>query len=157
MAAIKLTPEERFWSKVDKSGDCWIWTGYRLPSGYGRFNIDGKRVEVASRVAFFWANGAWPRFACHHCDNPSCVNPSHLYDGTPATNMRDMVARGRHYLAGREACARGHRYSEHPPRVITSRGRTERQCVVCAVEYKRRHAAKRRAAHHAQLHGGGER
>lgn len=97
---------ERFNKYVDKSGGpdaCWPWTAAkRGPMGYGGFTIgslkDGsKRRETAHRVAYLLQFGAIPKgkSILHHCDNPPCVNPKHLYAGTATENVRDCVDRGR--------------------------------------------------------------
>lgn len=91
--------EERFWSKVDKRGpdECWEWTGATTSWGYGALRI-GAKQEGAHRVSFMLAHGRWATpCTLHHCDNPKCVNPSHLYEGTQSQNMRDRDSRGRHY------------------------------------------------------------
>lgn len=74
------TDEERFWPKVDKSNDCWIWNGARIKSGgYGVFRINGRNM-VAHRVSYIWAHGHIPKGyeVDHMCFNRSCVNPAHL-------------------------------------------------------------------------------
>ena len=89
---------DRFWSKVDKSGECWLWRGARNKSGYGIFwNIAAKRRERAHRVAWELTNGPIPRGrnACHRCDNPPCVRPDHLFIGSHADNAKDMWGKGR--------------------------------------------------------------
>lgn len=94
---INDNDQERFWAKVDTRGAdaCWPWTGYCLPKGYGRFGLNG-RVELAHRVSFLIQHGRDPiACVCHSCDNPKCVNPSHLFEGTTLDNVRDKVEKGR--------------------------------------------------------------
>lgn len=88
--------EERFYGKVDLCGACWLWTGARNSTGYGSILKEGK-TALAHRVSFEIHNGPIKDGMCilHHCDNPWCVNPEHLYEGTKADNARDMVERGR--------------------------------------------------------------
>ena len=87
---------ERFMSFVDTSGECWLWKGFRNPKGYGTFWLS-PRKQMAHRVAWTFAHGPIPlgMRVLHHCDNPSCVRPTHLFLGTPLDNMRDMIAKGR--------------------------------------------------------------
>ena len=96
-----LTLEERFWKRVVKSPKCWLWNGYRDPKGYGRLMIDGNPV-LASRLSWHLHYGDIPcnkdgdaAYVLHKCDNPSCVNPNHLYLGDSQDNMDDMWSRGR--------------------------------------------------------------
>lgn len=87
---------ERFWSKVEvvERLRCWPWKGSKDKDGYGTLTHEGQFIR-APRVAFFLRNGVWPNNACHTCDNPTCCNPDHIFDGTRLDNMRDMVAKGR--------------------------------------------------------------
>ena len=101
--AIDITPAllARFWAKVDKSGDCWLWTGSKR-TGYGQIGIGGRagRPMPAHRVSYEIAYGAIPEglFVCHKCDVRAYVNPAHLFLGTNSDNLKDSVAKG-HYMA----------------------------------------------------------
>lgn len=89
---------ERFWSKVDKSHDCWLWLAAKNSHGYGQFRVNGKLYR-APRLAYQIFTGKIPTlFILHTCDNPSCVNPKHLFEGTNQDNMKDMVAKGRNFI-----------------------------------------------------------
>lgn len=101
-ALAERTPlKERFWRKVDKRGsdDCWEWTACCDKRGYGLINEGGhygKRL-FAHRVSWQIHNGPIPEglCVCHHCDNPVCVNPIHLFLGTDKDNLEDCVRKGR--------------------------------------------------------------
>lgn len=96
------------WSHTDKSGDCWIWQRGRSTAGYGSLKWGDKRW-LAHRLAYTLANGPIPKglHVCHHCDNPPCVNPDHLFVGTARDNALDMVRKGRHRYTLPTARARG--------------------------------------------------
>lgn len=94
-------PEETFWSKVNKDGPtqphmdtpCWVWGGARNKPGYGVF-WHRRHYYRATRFLWLMRTGAWPvGIMCHHCDNPSCVRPDHLYDGTKRSNFHDLKER----------------------------------------------------------------
>lgn len=90
----------RFWGYVDKRGidECWPWTGLTNDSGYGLFAVARCRSVRAHRFSFFLDAGTLDdpsKLVCHHCDNPPCVNPSHLFLGTHQDNFDDMIRKGR--------------------------------------------------------------
>ena len=98
---------DRLWEKVDRSAGadgCWIWTGAKGARGYGRITVveaDGKKIaKNAHRVAWELTHGPLLKgqLVCHNCpggDNPSCVNPAHMFIGSHKENMRDMAKKGR--------------------------------------------------------------
>ena len=95
--------ESRFWKRVEKSDDCWIWTGARNEKGYG--NVWPSRK--AHRVSWEMRYGEIPDglFVLHECDNPPCVCPDHLFLGTNRDNIIDAIRKGRLDLSKLHAAA----------------------------------------------------
>lgn len=94
------TLKDRLLENVVIVGECWVFTGFKLPNGYGRIgqSKDGERkVLLAHRASWESHHGPIPggMMVLHKCDNPPCVNPSHLFLGTGSDNMQDMLAKGR--------------------------------------------------------------
>lgn len=98
----------RFWSRINKDGSipehvphlgkCWVWTAGVRGRGYGAFYADKDRRNIAThRLMWSLNQGAIPQglYVMHKCDNPPCVNPAHLFLGTPLDNVSDMIAKGR--------------------------------------------------------------
>lgn len=141
---VKITEQtlRNFWAKVDKSGPipdqskphyvglhpCWIWTSKKR-GGYGRFLIK-RKPETAHRIMWQIVFGSIPEGKCvlHRCDNPSCVNPSHLFCGTRNDNNKDKAKKGRarsisgddhHSRKTPECMARGDRSGarKHPEKI----------------------------------------
>jgi hypothetical protein len=100
---IPILSEKRiawFWSKVEKGPGCWIWTGARKKYGYGQVGYkkaDGKMTTTqAHRVSYALTYGdPGDLFVLHHCDNPPCVRPDHLFVGTHTDNMLDCAQKER--------------------------------------------------------------
>lgn len=95
---IRIAVAERFWAKVEKSEACWNWKASKSKKGYGNFVHKSFPTILAHRISWILSNGAIPAMldVCHHCDNPSCVRPDHLFIGTRSDNMQDCVNKGRH-------------------------------------------------------------
>lgn len=94
----------RFWSKVDRKvpNECWPWTGSFKENGYPQLGVgsltNGTRtMRMAHRLSWLIHFGEVPKrkYILHHCDNPKCVNPNHLYLGGNSENMRDAAQRNR--------------------------------------------------------------
>lgn len=103
--------EQRFREKyvIDNSTECWNWQGALVGIGYGHLNGErGSKSQVAHRYSYELHVGKIPdgMIVCHKCDNPSCVNPEHLYVADHATNMREMKAKGRARLLSADEVAK---------------------------------------------------
>ena len=98
---------DRFWPKVQISDpqSCWEWTGGKVRDGYGSVGIQNSELSSgpiqtftsAHRLSWYLYNGSLPNglMVCHHCDNPGCVNPAHLFVSDRSGNMRDAYEKGR--------------------------------------------------------------
>src|ERR1700677_2197549 len=95
---------ERFFEKVSKTKNCWLWTGSKDKKGYGRFRL-GNKLWNAHRVSWLLHMGDIPKkLVLHNCpfgDNPSCVNPNHLFVGSHGDNAKDRESKRREYWAKR--------------------------------------------------------
>jgi hypothetical protein len=93
--------QSRFEEKIIRSADtdCWKWAGARYPNGYGAFLLN-RRVSCAHRASYRIYIGTIKEgfYICHSCDERDCVNPAHLFQGTPHDNTQDMMKKGRHWI-----------------------------------------------------------
>lgn len=151
---------ERFWSHVDQSAgpdECWPWMIGCNPGGYGNFQIRSKGKHYtfqASRWVLGMLRGEPLRWdaekreeACHHCDNPPCCNPRHLYVGGRSENLGDAWRRGGFDQrvganAKKTECDQGHPLSGDNLYLDTKRNK--RGCRACGAARARRYRAKRR-------------
>jgi hypothetical protein len=94
---------------VRNENGCLLWTGYREKTGYGAMSVGGRFTKV-HRVAWQLANGDIPAGmkVCHSCDVRNCIEPTHLWLGTQADNIRDMYEKGRHRNIGGWNAGRPH-------------------------------------------------
>ena len=154
---IPRTWVEDFWVRVDKSGSCWFWKGGTKSSphpnrDYGRMWWKTGREEMAHRLAWELSVGPIPirLQVLHRCDIPSCVNPAHLFLGTPTDNMRDAANKGRLrgacYRPRPTHCPQGHPYDARNTRLYKQpSGYFSRYCRQCQRKYTRAWKRKNRA------------
>src|SRR3974390_1246612 len=99
MAPPRIPLADRFWTKVQKTNNCWLWTGATDLNGYGVIHTGNgcKLLKFAHRIAWQLTNCPIPDrlHVLHHCDVPLCCNPKHLFPGTQTDNMFDRDAKGR--------------------------------------------------------------
>ena len=134
---------KRFESKINKTPTCWVWKGSVNKKGYGQFGL-ASFTFMAHRFAYFERNPNADHLllVCHHCDNPPCVNPDHLFLGTHQDNNNDAKNKGRLRAQKLTHCPSGHEYTPENTRFHHG---IWRSCIICYRAQCRKHTAKRRA------------
>ena len=150
----RKTLPEFFWKRVKKTQICWIWTGRFDGVGYGIIQLGrGEKRKGAHRASWELHYGKIPDglMICHHCDNPSCVRPDHLFLGTQKDNLQDASRKGRMKSAGkgwlgkREHCPRGHAFDE----INTKIHNGVRLCRTCRAANQREYTRRKRETIHS--------
>ena len=163
MDALEIeTAKQRLLSKLEKTDSCWLCIGRLNKNSYGVIIVNGKQW-MAHRLSYAVFKGEIPdgMFVCHSCDNPSCVNPDHLWLGSATDNFRDSESKGRAswqlarsvggekyvYFMRKPHCRKGHELSDDNVNLfVLPTGRVCRKCKECqrfyAREWKRRKSLK---------------
>lgn len=149
---------DRFWGKVDRrsSEECWLWTGNKIPAGYGQFRIgsmaDGtRRFAMAHRIAYELSIGPIPAALVldHLCRTPLCCNPDHLEPVTRGENVRrgktgkPETNGGAIFNRAKEHCRNGHPYSTANTYVNPD---GHRSCKICSRLASQNYKIRKRAA-----------
>jgi hypothetical protein len=123
------TIKERFFEKVYKTSDCWIWTGALTKSGYGHMVVNGKVID-SHRISYELFHGKIPdgMLIMHSCDNKKCVNPDHLKIGTYSENMKDWHSKNPHKIS--ENCTfKGQKHTDNTRSKLSKLALGNKWCV----------------------------
>lgn len=139
---------ERFWEKVKRGHEdaCWEWQASIHTTGYGQMNVGGKMVK-AHRVSYEINHGAiGDMHVLHRCDNRRCVNPHHLFLGTPSDNMADMWGKKRHKAISLQG-------ERHPMAKLNNEAVAEIRGKYKAGEVTQKELAKKYGVSQSHIHG----
>lgn len=137
--------EKRFWSRVNKGPECWLWVGGKGSAGYGQFYFEG-RLQMAHRISWAWQNGRIEKGLVidHTCRVRACVNPSHLRVVTQQVNGRENTSSPHVALWKANKCAKGHELTEDNAYLTREKGIMRKRCRECNRIRLRKSKAKRR-------------
>jgi hypothetical protein len=149
VSSLRGPIEDRFWTKIRLCDNgCWEWDAAKIHGGYGviRTGRPHKMVK-AHRFAWEWFRGPIPPglCVCHHCDNPPCVNPSHLFLGNNSDNVRDSMEKGRYKNGTLTHCQNGHEYTPENTYFWGGSSRPgRRNCRACSLAWRHKYVADRK-------------
>lgn len=149
-----LPIKERFYSRINKTDGCWLWTAGLSDKGYGVLSVNNKSIG-AHRISYEIHNGPIPKgmFVCHACDNPPCVNPEHLFLGTNSDNIKDALKKGLLKIPEKKPfCKRGHAMV---PGNLYFRPKGYRACKACMI-YRVKKAKRKALANFAKARDGND-
>lgn len=139
--------KDKFFNNIIFTDNCWIWKGVMATNGYGIINHKRKRY-YAHRISVKLLFGVDPGslFVCHHCDNPKCVNPAHLFLGTASDNFQDCLKKGRvkgnaYKNKNKSYCIRNHEFNKKNT-YFTSNGR--RNCRPCDALFSKKYREQKK-------------
>ncbi len=125
--------KNRFNKNIKKTKTCWVWLGSTDTYGYGRITINYV-VFKAHRLSYMIFKGIIkPNYLiCHTCDNPLCVNPDHLFEGTPKQNTLDCIKKHRNHNQSKTKCKNNHKYMKETIYWQFNK-KTNKKCRVCLI------------------------
>lgn len=142
-----MVDKQKFWERIEKSDGCWNWTAAKSKAGYGQIRSKGI-TYYAHRLMWEELYGKIPKgyYICHHCDNPACVRPEHLFLGTSKDNHQDCMRKGRDNIGERNGWSkltadevlaiRRLWYGRIPTRLIAQMFGVGTNTVYCAGTYR---------------------